>query len=409
MTELSRRQLIGATAITMSGAVSGPMAIAKNVASRDFWSDIALEYELDNRYTVLNGGGNNPLPRSVVAALVRYEQLAASQPRPFNYRLLGYRDRHRVRLAHLFGCDASELALTRNTTEGLNTVARGLELQSGDQVLISNYEERYALRAFEPLASRYGVDVVTVNLPVAPTAEEVVQAFAEKITPSTRLLAASHVVDSWGFVLPIKQLSQLAHDAGADMLVDGALAFGHMPVDVRELECDYYATSLHKWLNAPLGTGALYVRQNRISQLHPLYGVRNDSDDIRKYESIGTRDGSVVAAIGQAIDFYEQIGPLRKANRLRALFDELEQRLSDIPGVQVITEVDPKMRVGLGRVVVKGWAGKALTTTLREDHGFYVYGNFPGEFDGVYVSPNVFNSMQDINRFTQAIALIAKA
>lgn len=412
MNPMNRRELVGGM---LGGAALGAVSIAASSdataadTDEDFWFDVAREYELDDRYTVLNGGGNNPLPRPVVDALLRYQRHAATQPRPFNYHLLAYRNQHRERLATLFGCDPEELALTRNTTGGLNTVARGLSLERGDQVLISSYEESYALRAFEPLAERYGVDVEVVELPVAPGTEQVVDAFAERMTPATRLLVASHIVDSWGFVLPIRELSDLAHDAGAELLADGALSFGHIPVNVRELGCDYFATSLHKWLNAPLGTGALYVRKDRIPDLWPLYGVRGDADDVRKFESIGTRDGASVAAIGQAIDFYEHIGPERKAARLRYLLEQTFERLEGVDGVQVVTEADPARRAGLGRVIVEGWTGRELTAELLDRFGFFIYGNFPGPLDGVYVSPNVFNTLSDIDRFADAIRTIAAA
>ncbi|MEO1204516.1 MAG: aminotransferase class V-fold PLP-dependent enzyme, partial [Pseudomonadota bacterium] len=293
--------------------------------------------------------------------------------------------------------------------EGLNTVASGLDFERGDEVLFSPFEDRYALSCFEPVAERAGIRLNVVHLPVPPTADQVVEAFAKRMTRNTRLLCVSHIVDSWGFVLPVERLAKLAHDAGAQILVDGALSFGHVPVDMRALGCDYYATSLHKWLNAPLGTGALYVRGDRIEDLWPLYGVRTDASDITKFERIGTRDGAAVAAIGQAIDFYEQIGPERKATRLKYLLERMIAGLSDMPGVRIVTEPDPERRAGLARVVVDGYTGKDLTKTLLDEYGFFVYGNFPGELDGVYVSPNVFNSSGDIDRFVAAVADIAQS
>lgn len=409
MPDLNRRQIIAATLAIASGSLGVPGRLQSRTRDDEeqFWSDIALEYDLDDRYTVLNGGGNNPLPRRVASALRRYQEMAASQPRPFNYEFINYREEHRRRLARLLGCDSAEVALTRNTTEGLNIVARGLAFERGDRVLFSPFEEHYAYRAFEPLASRYGVELKVVDLPVAPSTEQVVSAFAAEMTPGSRLLVASHIVDSWGYVLPIDELAALAHRSGARLLVDGALSFGHIPVDVKQLGCDYFATSLHKWLNAPLGTGVLFVREDRIEDLWPLYGVRRNAIDIRKFEEIGTRDGAVIAAIGQAIDFYELIGPERKAERLRFLLSRLIERLSGVQGVQVITEPDAARRAGLARVVVDGWTGVDLTTALRERFAFYVYGNFPGDLDGVYVSPNVFNSLQDIERFAAAVKELA--
>ena len=212
----------------------------------------------------MNGGGNNPLPRTVVNALSRFHRMAASQPRPHNYDQLAYRTDHRRRLARLFGCDADELALTRNTTEGLNIVGWGLPLQEGDEVVLSQFETRYGGAIFRERAKRHGVVVREIELPIAPTVQQVIEGYESALSSRTRLFVASHVVDSWGFVLPVKELAELAHANDAQILVDGALSFGHMPINVHELKSDYYATSLHKWLNAPLGTGALFVRRDRM-------------------------------------------------------------------------------------------------------------------------------------------------
>lgn len=375
----------------------------------EFWMHIARAYRLDGRYIVLNGGGNNPVPTSVVEAMHRYDELSASQPRPHNYVFLNRIEDHRERLATLFNCDKEELAITRNTTEGLNIVGSGIGFAAGDEILISNYDVDYAKPVFDQLAARYGAVVKLVDLPLEPEAGDVVSRFREAITPRTKLLVASHVVDGWGFVLPVEALSALAHEHGVQMLVDGALGFGQIPVDVRDIGCDYYATSLHKWLNAPLGTGALFVKRERIESLWPLYGSTRSATDISKFEQIGTRCGPTIAAIGQAIDFYEQIGPGRKAARVKYLTGLVIDSLENVPGVTVLTERNETRRTGLARIAVSAYSGTELTTHLREEFGIYTFGNFPGPHDGVYISPNVFNSANDVDAFSRAIKKIAEA
>lgn len=229
------------------------------------------------------------------------------------------------------------------------------------------------------------------------------------MTGKTRLLVASHVVDGWGFVLPIRELSKLAHENGAQLLADGALGFGQIPVDVRELGCDYYATSLHKWLNAPLGTGALYIRRDRITDLWPLYGNRKKREDIRKFEDVGTRCGPTIAAIGQALDFYQLIGPVRKAERFKYLSGLVLNALKDAPNIQTFTESDPKKRTGLARISIAGISGADLTERLRNEHAIYTWGNFPGKYDGVYCSPNVFNTAVEMSTFVDALKDIARS
>ncbi|MHA7871032.1 MAG: aminotransferase class V-fold PLP-dependent enzyme [Hyphococcus sp.] len=415
---LTRREsLIGTAAVAFAGnAVSIATAAAQSARGRSpddvakdelFWASVARAYRLDGQWIILNGGGNNPHPTSVVEALNRYDALSSTAPRPHMYRLWARIDDHRKRLAALMDCAPEEMAITRNTTEGLNIVGWGLPLNEGDEVLISDVDDRYAGVIFEQRAKRHGVVVRRIELPVAPTARQTVRLFEEAITPKTKLIVASHLVDGFGYVLPIRELSDLAHDRGAQLLADGALSFGHIPVSMKELGCDYFATSLHKWLNAPLGTGALYVRRDRIEPLWPMYGTRREADDITKFEDIGTRSGPTIAAIGQALDFYEQLGPERKAARVRYLLSLVMEQLDQVSGVRVITEPDSRKRTGLARIVVTGMTGRELTRTLREDFGIYTYGNFPGPTDGVYISPNVFNSSDHMASFSNAIMEIA--
>ncbi|WP_425409368.1 aminotransferase class V-fold PLP-dependent enzyme [Hyphococcus sp.] len=415
---LTRRQsLTSATAVALSvNAVSIASAAAQNVRGRSaddiardeiYWSSIARAYRLDGRWIILNGGGNNPHPTSVVEALSRYDALSSSAPRPHNYVFQARIDDHRERLARLMNCAPEEVAITRNTTEGLNVVGWGFALNEGDEVLMSDVDEFYAGKIFEQRAKRHGVVVRQIELPLAPTARQIVQLFEDAMTPRTKLVVASHLADGWGYVLPIRELSELAHNNGAQLLADGALSFGHIPVSMKELGCDYYATSLHKWLNAPLGTGALYVRRDRLESLWPIYGTRREAGDIRKFEDIGTRCGPTIAAIGQALDFYEQLGPERKAARVRYLLSLVMKSLDRINGVRVITEPDERKRTGLARIVVEGMSGRDLTTMLREEFDIYTYGNSPGPNDGVYISPNVFNSSNHMSAFSNAIKEIA--
>lgn len=400
---------LATNALSIAAAAAQTAALDPEEVARDeaFWSQIARAYALDGRYIILNGGGNNPHPTAVTDALTSFDRQASSAPRPHNYSLLNHKEQIRTRLAEHFGCSPEELAITRNTTEGLNIVAWGLDLQPGDEVLISQYDDHYAGAIIEQRARRHGIVVKKVELPLSPSADDVMSRFEAMMSGRTKLIIASHLTDGWGFVLPIKELSELAHRNGARMLADGALTFGHIPINVEELGCDYYATSLHKHLTAPLGTGALYVRKELIKDLWPLYGVRADIIDIRKFEQIGTRSGPTIAAISQALDFYETIGPENKAARMKYLAEIVRSELVGVNGVQFITERNPARRTGLARVAINGVAGRDLTRTLREDFRIYTYGNWPGPRDGVYISPNLFNTPKHMATFSHAIRQIA--
>ena len=399
---------VNAPAIAAKAVTSVQGSSAKELATDEaFWRSVAGAYRLDSRWLMLNGGGSNPHPIAVTEALQRYDAQASSAPRPHNYVLGNRIDDHRRRLATLMDCSPEEVAITRNTTEGLNIVGWGLPLREGDEVVMSDVDEYYAGKVFEQRARRDGIRLRKVQLPIEPTAAQTLAAFSGAMTSNTRLLVASHLADGLGYVLPISELAQLAHDRGAQLLVDGALSFGQVPVSMKQFGCDYFATSLHKWLNAPLGTGALFVRRDRVEELWPLYGTRHEPGDIRKFEDIGTRSGPTIAAIGDALDFYEQLGPERKAERLKYLLSVVMAELASAEGVRIITEPDESKRTGLARVVVTGLAGAELMNVLREEYGIFTFGNWPGPIDGVYISPNVFNSADQMRQFAQAVRAIA--
>ncbi|MEM9668659.1 MAG: aminotransferase class V-fold PLP-dependent enzyme [Pseudomonadota bacterium] len=391
-------------AAAAQGQPNNPEDVAQD---ETFWLQIAQAYSLDDRYIILNGGGNNPHPTAVTDALSAFDRQASSAPRPHNYTLLNHKEKIRTRLAGHFGCSSDELAITRNTTEGLNIVSWGLNLQPGDEVLISQYDNRYAGAILEQRAARHGIVLKTVDLPLSPSADDVISRFEAMMSNRTKLLVASHLTDGWGFMLPIKALSELAHRHDAKLLADGALTFGHIPINVKDLGCDYYATSLHKHLTAPLGTGALYVRRELIAELWPLYGVRTDPEDIRKFEQIGTRSGPTVAAISQAIDFYETIGPTNKAARMRYLTEIVRRELKNVKDAEFISERDPDLRTGLARIAINSMTGRDLTKTLREDFHIFTFGNWPGRSDGVYISPNLFNTPKHMHAFADAIRQIS--
>jgi isopenicillin-N epimerase len=371
-----------------------------------YWGLVAQAFVVDGRYVILNGGGQNPPVRATLEALTRGEAYAAAQPRPNNYALLAQVEAHRQRLARHLNVTADEVAITRNTTEGLNIVVHGVPLTRGDEVVVSPFEATYAGPALGNRIGRDGVRMVVAETGVPPSDDALVSAFSRAITPRTRLLIASHIADGWGFVLPIARLAELARRADVPLLCDGALSFGAVPVDLRALGCDYFVSSLHKWLGAPLGTGVLFVRRERVVNTAPLYGSDVSASDIRKFEDIGTRPGAPIAAIGQALDFHETIGPEYKAARLSYLLGLAIDPLSDISGVTVYADAITSRRT-LARIALAGWPGAALATALRERYGLYTFGGFEDQWGGMYIAPNLFNTPAQMGRFVHAIRELA--
>jgi selenocysteine lyase/cysteine desulfurase len=318
-------------------------------------------------------------------------------------------DQHRARLARLLGCDAEEVAITRNTTEGLNIVVNGTDMQPGDEVILTNFDRTYGAVPLRLRAARQGIVLREVSLSIPPTDDEVLDKVAAALSPRTRLILCSHVADGWGFVLPIARLAAIARERGIPLLADGALSFGHLAFDVRQLGCDYFVTSLHKWLSAPFGTGLMYVRRDRIAPLWPLYGARDpQSADIRKFEQIGTRSGPTIAAIGQAIEFHEAVGPERKAARLRYLGTYLLDRLKGDSRIRCITDPNESRRGSLMRIGIAGLKGTQVETALRERFGIFTFGGFDDGFEGIYASPNLFNLPVHLDRFIEALRALAR-
>ncbi|MCU0647423.1 MAG: aminotransferase class V-fold PLP-dependent enzyme [Gemmatimonadaceae bacterium] len=375
----------------------------------DFWTTVAQAFVVDGRYIVLNGGGQNPPTRATVDALVRGEQLAAAQPRPNNLQLVGQIEQHRMRLARALNASPGDIALTRNTTEGLHLVINGLSFARDDEIVVSPYEEVYAEVACRVRVARDGVRVIRAAVEPGASDDAIVAAFERALSPRTRLMICSHIADAWGYVLPIARLSAVARRAGVPLLCDGALSFAHVPVDVQALGCDYYATSLHKWLGAPLGTGLLYVKQDRLASLWPTYGSNLAATDIRKLEVVGTRPGAPIAAIGQALDFHEAIGSARKAARLRHLLSLALTPLRDVRAIRVYTDADPTRRGSLARFTIDGWTGERIATALRERYGIYTFGGMQDAVGGIYIAPNLFNLPHHIERFVTAMREIAAA
>ena len=375
-----------------------------------FWTSVAQAFRTDGRYLMLNGGGSNPPPHQVVDALTTFEAFAAAAPRPNNAQLVARMDQHRQRLARLLGCDAEEVAITRNTTEGLNIVANGIDMNAGDEVVLTSFDRTYGAVPLRLRAARQGIVLREVSLSTPPSDDEVVSKVSAALSPRTRLILCSHVADGWGFVLPIARLSAIARERGIPLLADGALSFGHLAFDVRQLGCDYFVTSLHKWLSAPLGTGLMYVRRDRIAPLWPLYGARDpQSADIRKFEQIGTRSGATIAAIGQALDFHEAVGAERKAARLRYLGTYLLDRLKGDARVRCITDPNEARRGSLMRIGIVGLKGPQLETALRERFGIFTFGGFNDGFEGIYASPSLFNLPVHLVRFIEALRAIANS
>jgi selenocysteine lyase/cysteine desulfurase len=306
-------------------------------------------------------------------------------------------------LARAFGCDPEEMAITRNASEALEIVQLGLELEPGDEVLTTNQDYPRMLTTWRQRERRDGIVLKTISFPVPPPSlGDLKDRFARAVTPRTRVIHLCHITNLTGQIFPVKDICRLARERGIEVVVDGAHAFGHFPFTLADLDCDYYGTSLHKWLFAPHGTGFLYVRKGKIKPLWPLMAAPAEMDEnIRKFEEIGTHPAANHNAIAEALVFQETIGLDRKAARLRYLRDRWMRRLSGQGRVRIHTSFDPAMSCAIGNVGVEGVDTAKLAQHLWDKRRIIVVPILHEEFQGLRVTPNVYTTLEEVDVFAE--------
>ncbi len=382
-----------------------------NDNSEDFWAWVQNSYTSNPNIVNLNNGGVNPQPKVVQEAMFRYTELCNEGPAYFMWRILDKgREPLRQKLARLAGCLPDEIAINRNTTEAIDTVIMGLPLSKGDEVVLSKYDYPHVINAWKLRVLRDGIIIKWVDLPVpAENDDEIVSAYEAAFTPRTRIVNITHIINWNGQILPVRKISRAAHKHGIEVIVDAAHSFAHIDFNISDLDCDYLGTSLHKWLGAPFGTGMLYVKKNKIKFLLPLHP--NDepySDDIRKFEHLGTRSFPAEQAIGEAINFHNAIGSERKEKRLRFLKDFWVDGIKDIPRIKFYTSLKPDYSCGLFTFALKGMKASDLSAELFSKYKLYTTSINWEKIHGVRVTPNVYTTIDDLDRLIDAINKIAR-
>jgi selenocysteine lyase/cysteine desulfurase len=385
------------------GVNDSPEAIAKD---ETFWREIQQAFTVDRSLINLNNGGVSPSPRVVQDAMVRHLQYSNEAPVHTMWRVLEPQiETVRQRLAVNFGCDAEEIAITRNASESLEICIFGLDLKPGDEVLTTNQDYPRMLNAWNQRVRREGIKLNQISFPVPPPSlDDLYQRFERAITPRTRVIHFCHITNLTGQIFPVKRICQLGRARGIEVIVDGAHAYAHFPFTHADLDCDYYGTSLHKWLLAPHGTGFLYVRKSKLKSLWPLMAATPPQDnDIRKFEEIGTHPAANHNAIAEALTFHEGIGGERKAARLRYLKERWARRLEANKGVRVLTPYDAQQSCGLALFTIDGMDMPKLGAHLWEKHRIIVTPIVHAEFKGIRVTPNVYTTLGEVDMFCDAV------
>jgi len=414
----SRRQFVrglasgaGALALLRDDAVSRVMAASRAVSGRsaaevaadeDYWREIQQAFTVDRSLINLNNGGVSPSPRVVQEAMKRDLDVSNEAPVYSMWQLLEPKiESVRKGLAASFGCDPEEMAITRNASESLEICQLGLDLKPGDEVLTTTHDYPRMITTWKQRERRDGIVLKQFSFPIPPQSmAELVEGFRKAITPKTKVILVCHITNLTGQIFPIKEIARLGRERGIEVIVDGAHAYSHFPFTLADLDCDYYATSLHKWLFAPHGTGFLYVRKSKIKKLWPLMPAPAEMDgDIRKFEEIGTHPAANHNAIAEALVFTEGIGLERKAARLRYLRDRWMKRLAGQKGVKIHTSFDPAMSCAIGNVGIDGVDMQKLGAHLWNKRRIIVVPILHDEFKGLRVTANLYTTLAEVDAF----------
>jgi selenocysteine lyase/cysteine desulfurase len=375
-------------------------------ADESFWIEAQQAYLVDRSLVNLNNGGVSPTVATSHEAMKRHLDFSQGAPAYSLWTVLEpQREAVRQRLAGFFGCDPEEIALTRNASEGLQICQLGLDLEPGDEVLTTTQDYPRMLNTFKQREAREGIVLREVAVPVpAEDPEEIVGLLEAGITPRTRMILICHVINLTGQIMPVRALCELGRERGIPVVVDGAHSFAHFPFTVGELGCDYFATSLHKWLSAPHGTGLLFVRKERIGDLWPLMASPAEKrEDIRKFEEIGTHPAAPYLAIAEALTFQEILGTERKAARLRYLRDRWARRLLENDRIRLHTSLRPEFSCGIATFRAEGLQSRALCEHLWEEHRILTAAIEHAEFEGIRVTPHVYTTLEELDRFCDAV------
>ena len=376
----------------------------------DYWSIIQNAFTVTRGIINLNNGGVSPSPRIVTEALVRYIWQQEDATAYTMWQLLEPQSETiRTGLAEMFGCDREEIAITRNASESLEILLMGMDFKPGDEILTTTQDYPRMLTTLRQREKREGLVLKLIQIPVPPrNLNEITTAFERALNNRTRLILIAHQINLTGQITPVKAVCDMARAKGIETIVDGAHSFGQFDFKQKDLGCDYFGTSLHKWLFAPKGTGLLYVKRDKIEKLWPLMAAESkQAADVRKFEEIGTHSAAPKLAIGEAMLFHNGIGGKRKEARLRYLSRYWMNRLKAVPKIRFNTSFDPAQSCAIANVQIEGVNPSAVGSYLFDKHRIYTTPIVHEEFQGIRITPNVYTTLGELDRFCEVMERIA--
>ncbi|MDN5286891.1 MAG: cefD [Mucilaginibacter sp.] len=376
----------------------------------DFWGAIQRSYSVSTNIMILNNGGVSPSPIVVQQAVERYNQLANEGPSYYMWRILDQgREPLREKLALLAGTLPEEIAVNRNATESLNTIIYGLPLKTGDEVIGTRQDYPHMIQAYRQRALRDGIiyKQLSFDFPVE-NEEQIVKAYQDAITPKTKLIHVTHVINWVGQIMPVRKICDMAHAQGIEVIVDGAHSFGLLDFKIPDLHCDYFGTSLHKFLSAPIGSGMMWIKKEKISKVLPLLCDDNpQGPDIRKFENLGTRSFPIEQGIGEAVNFQLAIGSKRKEDRIRYLKNYWAAKVQHLPKVKLHTSLKPEYSCAICGISVDGMTPQQLDAALFNQYKIHTTAIVFENISCVRITPHVYTTIADMDKLVKAITAIA--
>ena len=389
----------------------GATAPDELASDEDFWYYIQQAFTVSPAIINLNNGGVSPAPKTVQDAMKRFYDYSNEAPSYFMWRLLDQgREPLRADLAKVAGCNPEEIAINRNSSEGLETVIFGLTLKEGDEVVLAKQDYPNVVHAWRQREQRDKIKLVWVNLEL-PSEDEnyLVKQYVNAFSSKTKAVNITHIINWTGQILPVRKIADEAHKRGIEVIVDGAHSFAHFDFTVPELGADYFASSLHKWLYAPIGSGMLYVKREKIKNLYPLFAANDTlTNDIRKFEQLGTRPFYIEQAIGKAIEFHDLIGIERKQKRLHYLKNYWMEKVKDVRGVKLHTSLNPKWGCAIGMVSIEGKKPSELDAFLFNNYKIHTTTIVWENISGVRITPNVYTTTKNLDTLVEGITNFAR-
>ena len=380
------------------------------VTDEAFWKEVRQQFDLDPEVINFNNGSVGPQSKQVQDVHMDMYRTSNQAPafhmwKKFNKK----REELRTELAMLMDADTEEVAINRNTTEGLSNVTFGLDLQPGDEVVVSDFDYPFMLNAWRQRQMREGIVLNEVKLPLPiENVDHVVELYRKAITPKTKVVHLTHVLNWTGQVMPVKEITAMAKELGCEVVVDSAHALAHVPLSFKDIGCDYMATSLHKWLGAPFGTGALIIKKEKKAGLWPLMSpYEPKSDDIKKFEFLGTRSIPAEMAALDAIAFHRKLGPENVHKRLHYIKNYWVNQVKDLKRVTIHTSIKPEFSGAIATISIERLTAGDIASALRKEAGFDVgYVVFNG-MDAVRISPHIYTSLAELDMLVAIIKKLA--